>query len=93
VLLLNVDNLNLIINLTLSELSILGCLMAGYASNEKYSLLGSLRVIGVMISYSISMSLSLKIFILLINSADYEIIKSIQQSNPLLLALLPATLT
>ena len=43
----------------LSEVSILGILYAGYSSNSKYSLLGSLRAVAQMISYSVAMSLAI----------------------------------
>jgi len=66
----------ILITITLSELSILGTLYAGYSSNSKYSLLGSLRAIGKKISYSIAISLSIISVLLLIGSVDFhDIIK------------------
>jgi len=47
---------NLLMIIAISEISIYGILYSGWSSNNKYSLLGSLRSTAQMISYSISLS-------------------------------------
>lgn len=79
----------LIITIALSEISILGILYAGYSSNNKYSLLGSLRAIAQMISYSIAMSLCIIAIILTLGTIDYLTILEAQMNTPLVYALLP----
>jgi len=66
-----VQGVGVLITITLSEVSILGILYAGYSSNSKYSLLGSLRAIAQMISYSVAMSLAVIAVIMTVGSADY----------------------
>lgn len=78
-----------LLTIALSEISILGILYAGYSSNSKYSQLGSLRAIAQMISYSITISLSLIIILLTIGTIDYLTIISSQANTPLLFALFP----
>lgn len=79
----------LLMTITLSEVSILGILYAGYSSNSKYSLLGSLRAIAQMISYSIAMSLCIICVILTVGSIDYFTILESQINTPLIFALFP----
>ncbi len=74
---------------TLSEVSILGILYAGYSSNSKYSLLGSLRAVAQKISYSVAMSLAIICIVLTVGSIDYLTILESQQNMPLFLALFP----
>jgi len=71
---ISLNQLDLLFTITLSELSIIGTLYSGFSSRSKYSFLGSVRAIGLMISYSIGKSLSLIILYLLIGSLDYLII-------------------
>lgn len=79
----------LIMTITLSEVSILGILYAGYSSNSKYSLLGSLRAVAQMISYSVAMSLAIICIVLTVGNIDYLIILESQTHTPLFLALFP----
>jgi NADH-quinone oxidoreductase subunit H len=56
-----VSNLNvgLLFFLGLSSLTVYGIALAGWSSNSKYSLAGTLRAVGQMISYEVFMGLSL----------------------------------
>ena len=87
-----VQGVGVLITITLSEVSILGILYAGYSSNSKYSLLGTLRAIAQCISYGITMSLGFICIILLVGSVDYLDIQNSQSSTPLVYALLPVAI-
>lgn len=82
----------IIMTVALSEVSILGILYAGYSSNSKYSLLGSLRAVAQMISYSVAMSLAIICIVLTVGSIDYLTILQSQFHTPLFLALFPIAL-
>jgi NADH-quinone oxidoreductase subunit H len=79
---LQVINLNVgfLFILAISGMGIYGIAIAGWASNNKFSLLGSLRASAQMISYEIPMGLSLIPIVLIFQSLDLgEITKA--QSN------------
>lgn len=78
-----------LITITLAELSILGLLFAGYSSNSKYSLLGTLRSVAQMISYSIALSLCFLISMLTLGTVDYFSILYAQTHTPLIFLLFP----
>nr|YP_008994255.1 NADH dehydrogenase subunit 1 [Ophiacantha linea]AGQ49789.1 NADH dehydrogenase subunit 1 [Ophiacantha linea] len=59
-------NLSFLFILAISSLSVYALLAAGWASNSKYSLLGSVRGVAQMISYEVSLSLVILPVILLI---------------------------
>ncbi len=74
-----------------SELAIYGIFLAGWASNSKYSLLGSLRSSASMISYELALGLSLLAPVLLVGSLNLQDIVNWQHQNGwLVLYMLPA---
>ena len=52
-------NIGLLFFLAMSSLSVYAVALAGWSSNNKYALLGSMRAIGQMVSYEVFMGLSL----------------------------------
>lgn len=52
-------NVGLLFVLAMSSLGVYGIVLAGYSSNNKYSLLGGLRAAAQLISYELSLGLSL----------------------------------
>jgi len=52
-----VINTSMLYLLSISSLGVYGILLAGWASNSKYALMGSLRSVSQMISYEVSISL------------------------------------
>lgn len=52
-------NVGLLFFLAMSSLAVYGIVLSGWASNSKFSLLGSLRAVGQMVSYEVFMGLSL----------------------------------
>jgi NADH-quinone oxidoreductase subunit H len=52
-------NVGLLFFLAMSSLAVYGVALSGWASNSKFSLLGSVRAVGQMVSYEVFMGLSL----------------------------------
>jgi NADH-quinone oxidoreductase subunit H len=69
--------------LAITSIGVYGLTLAGWASNNKYSLLGGLRSSAQMISYEIAMGLSVVSVVLLANSTRMTDIVASQTSNPL----------
>jgi len=70
-------NVGMLFVLAVSSFGIYGILIGGWASNNKYSLLGGLRAASQMISYEIVMGLSLVgIFMIFGSTSIVEIVKS-----------------
>lgn len=82
-------HLGLLFFLTVSSINVYGTLIAGWASNSKYSLLGALRALAQTISYEISMALILLIPLTLASSFNLLVLRQNQHSLPWALHLFP----
>ncbi len=82
-------NIGLLFIFAMSSLGAYGIIMAGWASNSKYSFLGGLRSSAQVISYEISMGLSLVGVMMLAGSLNLTDIVKAQESYPLGMFLFP----
>ena len=64
--------------LAISSLAVYGVVLAGYASNNKYSFFGGLRATAQMLSYEIPMGVIVLIMILLYHSPDARLMVDLQ---------------
>lgn len=71
-------NVGLLFVLAMSSLGAYGIVLAGYASNNKYSLLGGLRAAAQLISYELSLGLSLVGVLMLTGSLSLNSIVNYQ---------------
>nr|YP_009169438.1 NADH dehydrogenase subunit 1 [Naticarius hebraeus]AKL90635.1 NADH dehydrogenase subunit 1 [Naticarius hebraeus] len=78
--------------LCVSSLNVYGTLLAGWASNSKYALLGSLRAIAQTISYEISMALILLFPLFLVGTFSFIEIKESQEYIWLSFLMFPVSL-
>ena len=80
---LQVANLNtgILFIFAISSLAVYGVLLAGWSSNNKYSLLGSVRASAQMISYELSLSLSVVGVILMTGHLNLNEIILAQKDN------------
>jgi len=74
-------NYSVLYVLVVSSLGVYGIFLAGWASNSKYALMGSLRSIAQMISYEVSISLIVIPIILLAGSLNFNKIIYLQQKT------------
>nr|YP_009343013.1 NADH dehydrogenase subunit 1 [Cambaroides dauricus]APS87227.1 NADH dehydrogenase subunit 1 [Cambaroides dauricus] len=89
-----------LLNMNLGVLFILCCLssgvyplmMAGWSSNCKYSLLGSLRAVAQTISYEVSLALILLSFIFLVESFNFKVFVEYQEKMWFLWISLPLSM-
>nr|QFG38925.1 NADH dehydrogenase subunit 1 [Volutopsius norwegicus] len=77
--------------LCVSGMNVYGTLLAGWASNSKYALLGSLRAIAQTISYEISMALVLLFPLFLVGSFSFIEIKESQELVWLAFVMIPVS--
>lgn len=75
-------DVGLLIVLALSSISVYGIALGGWASNSKYSLLGGVRAVAQMISYEISLGLSLVPVIMMAHSLSLVKIVNAQSGLP-----------
>ena len=79
-------NIGILYIVAITSLGTIAVLMAGWSSNNKYSLLGAFRVVAQLISYEIPMLLSIVAVVLLTGSMSMvEIVR--QQSVPYLITM------
>jgi len=78
-------NVGLLYILALSSISVYGVALGGWASNSKYSLLGGIRGAAQMISYELSLGLSLVPVVMLAGSFSLVDIVAAQSRYPFLL--------
>jgi len=72
-------NIGLLFFLAMSSLGVYGVVLAGWASDSKYSLLGGLRAAAQMLSYEVFMGLSLMGVVLIAGSFDLRAIVAAQE--------------
>ncbi|MFH1028760.1 MAG: NADH-quinone oxidoreductase subunit NuoH [Pseudomonadota bacterium] len=75
-------NVGLLFFLALSSIAVYGVAIGGWASNSKYSLLGGIRGLAQLISYELSMGLSLVPVVMLARSFSLTDIVAAQASMP-----------
>jgi len=72
-------NIGLLFFLAMSSISVYSIVLGGWASNNKYALLGSIRAVGQMLSYEVFMGLSLMGVVMLAGSFSLGAIVLAQQ--------------
>jgi NADH-quinone oxidoreductase subunit H len=71
--------------MALSSVGVYGVALGGWASNSKYALLGGIRGVAQMISYELSLGLSLVPVVMLAGSFSLVDIVAAQKSYPFIL--------
>ncbi len=79
--------------LAISSVGVYGIALGGWASNNKYSLLGGLRATAQMVSYEVAMGLSLIPVLLLVGNVSFVEIVTMQQQGPFGWLALPLALS
>ncbi|HEY6957868.1 MAG TPA: complex I subunit 1 family protein, partial [Candidatus Limnocylindria bacterium] len=82
-------NIGLLYLTTLGSMTVLGVVIAGWASNNKYSLIGGLRSAGQLISYEVPQILSLVTVVLVVGSLSMSRIVDAQPGFLINLIVLP----
>ncbi len=78
----------LLVVFAFSGLTVIGAMLAGWSSDNKFSLLGALRAGAQMVSYELVIALTVLGLVLIYGSVDLTVI--VQQQSGLLLGFLPA---
>ena len=81
-------NAGLLVVFAFSGLTVIGSMLAGWSSNNKFSMLGAIRSASQMISYELVMGLTVVGLILIYGSVDLTAI--VEQQSGVLLGFLPA---
>nr|ALA15792.1 NADH dehydrogenase subunit 1 [Pleuronaia barnesiana] len=76
--------LGMLLFLCISSLTVYTTLMAGWASNSKYALLGAIRAMAQTISYEVTMTLIIIFYLFLIMQMDMVTIRLVNSSMPTL---------
>lgn len=85
-------NVGVIYYIALSSISIIGIVLGGWASNNKYSLIGGLRSAAQMISYEIPLALSILGVVLMAGSMNLVEIVKAQENLPYVWYVVPQIL-
>ncbi|HRQ38369.1 MAG TPA: NADH-quinone oxidoreductase subunit NuoH [Chloroflexota bacterium] len=67
-------NVGVLFILAITSISVYGVVLAGWASNSKYAILGGIRASAQMISYELAMGLTVLVPVMLANSMDLGVI-------------------
>ena len=74
-------NVAVLFILAVTSISVYGIVLAGWASNSKYAVLGGIRASAQMISYELAMSMTIIIPVMLAGSMDLGIIVEAQKGS------------
>ena len=74
-------NIGLFYFFSISSLSVVGVLMAGWASNNKYSLFGGMRTVAQIVSYEIPTALSAVVIVMLAGTLSMQKYAEIQSGG------------